>query len=1300
MRLNIWLDLTSQQVRDRLLPELDRWIALGLLSEAQITEIAESLSEPLPAAIPQYVSPEYAQTGHAQPELASTSLAAGQEIDQPAASSLASPQRPNRLAQAFGALVEEISVLWLLFLGVFLVVVSSGVLAASQWSSFSAVGQYAVLFAYTLAFGLSSLWALRQENLQSTGRMLALTMLLLIPVNFWMMDRFGIFATLAGKGIGIVAAIVLTGLPLGLSATLMPRRVNRLNLVGLSWLHWGWGFALWPVLATYIGTIGTAALLVSQDWQTERSEAQDAVAESPEPATTASAQQLSFDVLAVGLSVLILLVRSLLIAQVPPYQLGMAAGICGWLLAWLTRTKASRQVWERAGLGLMALGWVVSVGQSPPLQAIAVSLLAISLVGSRLRQTWQRGYLLAVLAIALQAYGLIWSVVPTTLRDRLLILLSSLFEVGNITSENWASIGFFPFLLGTLAFAFYLRRQQQRDLATRTEQIALGFGAFLSLLSLGNSFTTAVNLSLSGMTLVWLLTNRRNLPNWLTTLTHVLGLTAAVSWIYYVAPDLNLEVWGTLALGAAIAELIYHPFLRSRLLKLETWGAGLVLAVSGYILLLSAWEFPSASPPGDWRSLINWIWLSVPIALTFVTNHRRSLEPQTAAKVMLLTLLMQTPWMLNWPVAIATFCIGVLGVGLNSRVWRSGYAAFAMVASGILLASSLLWTGLIEGMENSAGRMLIFWAIEIWSLWLIQRGLARRGGEMSALYERATRRWGALLMAGLLLWGSFVAAIILEWSERLAGAEIDYVRYLIAAVVLLISALAECIRYRPNGWRYWSLAWAVEVVVVLGCASQGVAIGTIGIATIALGFAVQILADVWVLKHPPYRNSWHYIPLGYAGLGLCFGHVIFQADSGLYTLAAGLLCLGIGRREPALKFFSYLGLIALSAGAYELLIYRLLQAEGGTPGDGYTLLAMLALGLTMLYRAFGHWTQRYLQISTASFQFANHGHYLLGSVLCVIAGLEGLSQPRGIALWTVTSLLLSGYALSVGNRRWTPAIAWLSHKAWTWLGLVGLLLCIAYDRYLWFPDRTALFTWGGAIACFIGIVFYYLPWERLGWASPWRVLGLVLPALTLSITLAWVQTQGLLLVAAFYAWMAKQTGRVRLSYLSVVLFDLALIDFLDSRGWLTATGLSLVGGLSVLYVAEVEPYFRHQERRQQRHWLRTFATGLVGLTALYQAEISEPMLLFAAVAIALGIAFVFAGLILKVRAFLYVGTATFILQILRVMWLFVNSNSLLLWAVGIVLGLVFIWVAATFESRRSQITQQLSSWTAALETWD
>jgi hypothetical protein len=39
---------------------------------------------------------------------------------------------PSFVAQRLQALMAEISVIWLLFLGVFMVVVSSGVLAASQ----------------------------------------------------------------------------------------------------------------------------------------------------------------------------------------------------------------------------------------------------------------------------------------------------------------------------------------------------------------------------------------------------------------------------------------------------------------------------------------------------------------------------------------------------------------------------------------------------------------------------------------------------------------------------------------------------------------------------------------------------------------------------------------------------------------------------------------------------------------------------------------------------------------------------------------------------------------------------------------------------------------------------------------------------------------------------------------------------------------------------------------------------------------------------------------------------------------
>jgi hypothetical protein len=146
--------------------------------------------------------------------------------------------------------------------------------------------------------------------------------------------------------------------------------------------------------------------------------------------------------------------------------------------------------------------------------------------------------------------------------------------------------------------------------------------------------------------------------------------------------------------------------------------------------------------------------------------------------------------------------------------------------------------------------------------------------------------------------------------------------------------------------------------------------------------------------------------------------------------------------------------------------------------------------------------------------------------------------------------------------------------------------------------------------------------------------------------------------------------------------------------------LSLIVSLSILYITEVDPYFRSGSKRRQKHWIRVLASGLVGVTALYQTEVSESILVFASVAVAIGILFIFVGLILKVRAFLYVGTATFVLQILRVLWLFISANSLLLWAVGIVLGLAFIWVAATFESRRSQVSSRLASWTSALKTWD
>ncbi|MGB7087119.1 MAG: hypothetical protein WBD47_16285, partial [Phormidesmis sp.] len=200
MRVNIRLNLTSEQMRLHLLAGFDSWLSLGLLSDEQVRELAAQLSEPLPVA----------QTSEV------AAIESTDESTIPSAVESASESATREaswLSQAMRSLLDEISVIWLLFLGVFLVVVSSGVLAASQWQSFSAVGQYAILFAYTLAFWGASLWAKRQEQLQTTARMLVLTTLLLIPVNFWMMDALGVLNSALGKGAGGLAAVVLSALP-------------------------------------------------------------------------------------------------------------------------------------------------------------------------------------------------------------------------------------------------------------------------------------------------------------------------------------------------------------------------------------------------------------------------------------------------------------------------------------------------------------------------------------------------------------------------------------------------------------------------------------------------------------------------------------------------------------------------------------------------------------------------------------------------------------------------------------------------------------------------------------------------------------------------------------------------------------------------------------------------------------------------------------------------------------------------------------------------------------------------------
>ena len=170
-----------------LLEGLEIWLRLGLISDTQVRQLCREF---LVCTVVLQPQPE------AETKVAFVTSDAVQELPIAALQSSSGrqpqqkPAKPNFISTMLQSLGAELSVRWLLFLGVFLVVVSSGVLAASQWERFPASGQYGVLFAYTLIFWGLSFWATRQSNLRLTAQTLLIVTMLLVPVNFWAMDSF------------------------------------------------------------------------------------------------------------------------------------------------------------------------------------------------------------------------------------------------------------------------------------------------------------------------------------------------------------------------------------------------------------------------------------------------------------------------------------------------------------------------------------------------------------------------------------------------------------------------------------------------------------------------------------------------------------------------------------------------------------------------------------------------------------------------------------------------------------------------------------------------------------------------------------------------------------------------------------------------------------------------------------------------------------------------------------------------------------------------------------------------------
>jgi hypothetical protein len=160
----------------------------------------------------------------------------------------------------------------------------------------------------------------------------------------------------------------------------------------------------------------------------------------------------------------------------------------------------------------------------------------------------------------------------------------------------------------------------------------------------------------------------------------------------------------------------------------------------------------------------------------------------------------------------------------------------------------------------------------------------------------------------------------------------------------------------------------------------------------------------------------------------------------------------------------------------------------------------------------------------------------------------------------------------------------------------------------------------------------------------------LLPITVSLLTAGTITIQSLLVAAAFYAWLAKATRQVRLSYLSVVLADWAILRWLNQVGATESLWYAALFSASLLFLTQIDPALRSPNERDRRHLLRSLATALVCLTAFYQAEVGiagAPPLLPGILSIAIALGFILAGLLLHIRAFLFVGTAVFMIQVLR-----------------------------------------------------
>lgn len=1283
-RLRIELTVASDQ--PNLLAGLEAFLQLGLISDSQVRRLAR---HQLACELPLSLQPESVMAV-STPERAAQAVVALAPEPVPAATSPTAKLSENPILVGLQAWSAELSVRWLLLVGVFLVVLSSAVLAASQWQYFPPVGQYGILLAYTLAFWGASVWTRQSATLHLTSQMLTLTTLLLLPINFWVMDVFGLFSSGMGWVVAIAASISLTVMGYRLFKPYLNSPYSALFCytgLALPWLQWGWNLPYVPLFAPYAGTLLTTAVLLWIDHKSALIPSEPIVVESepdlnPDVNPTPPPASLLWITL-LG-AVLLLLGRAILVRHVPLEQMGLAVALGGWLMAWLDR-RSKAPLWKTVGISLLVIGRLQVTTADTAWQALIISGLALYLFWEWLKVNREnpqphRSQSLTLFALwitHIQVLWPLWRLVPTALQTWLVTFPTQWVGTAGMP-EALLGVVLLPDVGLHFKVAQIFHQRQQPILARNTQRFALLLSVGLMLLSLGNPGLRSLNLTLSALAMI-IYGQRQQLTSSVPFAygLQFLTISAIASWIATLFPTLSDPIWAGLLLGGCLVEWALAGWrLRTALWQRSAWICGLILASCSYVLILAESSVPS------WT----WIWYAIPLLATRLAL--RTGFPQATAAATCSTICLFVMPFLTFDYLLPRLGGMVLATGLmvfNSRQIPTLLMAAIAVGFGV----TSYWVGLFAlGRHFTIELFLNAPFVLTGILWALRRGFQNQTSQWHLQYQRALGGWAMTLQHLHLCWLTYIFCLSYLFNVTSIGnTNTNWNQGLTFACVLGSLVMVYRLWQVFDNWGFWLLAWSVQLLSLVLTLVLGKSPDAAGFAEFGLAFLTLIAGYFWTRRtQQPYLSSWHGIPIVFAVIARLLQLDEWTALSGLGTVAVAAVCLIVGQRAPQLRWLTYPGVGLVTAGLYDLLIYQLMQFPAGQPGDSGVILSLLAALLAIIYRLLTTPLITRLSLPRSGGLVIAHAHWGLAHAFLLGALSTGLTISAQWALVGVAALLAS-YA--IGQGRQVPA--------WIYIGAAESYLAIAGGCSLVFSSPQ-LQMGGAAIAAIVATITCALPWSRWGWReNPWHQSACVLPGLILLLTLDQVTIVGLLLVAGFYVGFARLKSAIRWSYISVLISDWAILRLLRQYDWSSPFAIVFLVSASFLYVAEVDPALNQNPSQEERHWLRLFAIAILGIAALHE---SDGQFLGGLLAAGLGLALASIGIFRKIRAFLYGGTLLFVLKVIRQLWLFIADYSLLLWAIGIALGLVLIWIAATFEARRTETLALLRHWQAELADWD